>query len=129
MEKFLDRELSALEFNGRVLAEGKDSSNPLLERLKFAGIVSSNLDEFYMVRIASLEGSKNKLEPVLEKARTLFSAMNTYFLDTLVPELAAAGILRLQPETCTPAQLEYLRAFFAKEVLPVLTPIPSSTER
>ena len=56
MDKFFDRELSMLEFNARVLAEGTDPTNPLLERLKFIGIVSSNMDEFFMVRRA--DGSK-----------------------------------------------------------------------
>src|SRR3954467_4042054 len=123
MEKFFDRELSALEFNGRVLAEGMDPSNPLLERLKFVGIVSSNLDEFFMVRVASLQGSKSRVGPVRAKAYELMETKNTYFMQTIVPELQAAGLIRVSPETCTPAQLEYLRTFFLKEVLPVLTPI------
>ena len=55
-EKFFDRELSWVEFNSRVLAEAMDESNPLLERLKFMGIVSSNFDEFFMVRAASPDG-------------------------------------------------------------------------
>src|SRR5262245_11590298 len=122
MDKFFDRELSALEFNGRVLAEGMDSSNPLMERLKFLGIVSSNLDEFFMVRVASLKGAK-MLEPVREKARGLMEKLNSYFMQTLVPELEAADLVRTPLETCTPFQLEYLQNFFSKEVLPVLTPI------
>ena len=129
MEKFFDRELSALEFNARVLAEGMDPSNPLMERLKFAGIVSSNLDEFFMVRVASLKGMKSALDSVREKARALIEKKNGYFMQTLVPELEAAGLVRTQPETCTPFQLEYLQGFFMKEVLPVLTPVALSTER
>jgi polyphosphate kinase len=129
MEKYFDRELSALEFNARVLAEGMDPSNPLLERLKFIGIVSSNLDEFYMVRVASLQGSKSRLGPAREKARLLLNQKNTYFMQTIVPELEAAGIVRTPPATCTPSQLEYLRTFFMREVLPVLTPIALGTDR
>src|ERR1700734_2599035 len=61
MEKLFDREISILEFNARVLAEAMDPSNPLLERLKFIGIVSSNMDEFFMVRIASLKAAGSPL--------------------------------------------------------------------
>src|SRR4051794_9114678 len=123
MEKFLNRELSALEFNARVLAEGMDPTNPLMERLKFVGIVSSNLDEFFMVRVASVKGMKATLGPVREKAQALMGRMNGYFTERLIPELEAAGLVRTQPESCTPAQLDYLHNFFHKEVLPVLTPI------
>src|SRR5262245_32715399 len=115
MDKFFNRELSALEFNARVLAEGMDASNPLMERLKFIGIVSSNLDEFYMVRVASMKGLKSALEPVREKARALTETLSGYFMQTLVPELEAAGLVRTQPETCPPAQLDYLRNFFTHE--------------
>src|SRR5207247_1292728 len=129
MDKFLDRELSALEFNGRVLAEGMDPSNPLMERLKFVGIVSSNLDEFFMVRVASLKGTKAGLDPVREKARALIEKKNAYFMQVLLPELEGAGLVRTPPETCSPVQLEYLQTFYRKEVLPVLTPIALTSER
>src|SRR3977135_1334627 len=127
-EKFFDRESSALEFNSRVLAEGMDPTNPLMERLKFVGIVSSNLDEFYMVRIASLKGMAAGLDPVREKASELTGKMNTYILTILVPELAEAGLVRIQPESCNTFQLDYLSTFFHKEVLPVLTPIALSQD-
>src|SRR4051812_24679866 len=104
MDKFFNRELSALEFNARVLAEGMDPSNPLMERLKFVGIVSSNLDEFYMVRVASLKGRKAELDPVREKTRALIEKMSGYFMQTLVPEMEQAGLIRTLPEACTPAQ-------------------------
>jgi polyphosphate kinase len=129
MDKFFNRELSALEFNARVLAEGMDPANPLMERLKFVGIVSSNLDEFYMVRVASLKGHKAELDPVREKARALIDKLSGYFMQTLVPELEQAGLVRTLPEACTPEQTEYLRNFFVREVLPVLTPIALSPNR
>src|ERR1700686_1114822 len=103
MEKFFDRELSMLEFNARVLAEGMDASNPLLERLKFVGIVSSNMDEFFMVRVASLKAAGSDYADVRRKAYELLEKRNEYFLKTMVPELASAGFVRLQPESCNPA--------------------------
>lgn len=129
MDKFFDRELSALEFNARVLAEGMDASNPLLERLKFVGIVSSNMDEFFMVRVASLKGSGDSLEAIRKRAQELHQTRNDYFLKILVPELAAAGLVRLQPEACNPQQVEFLKNFFQREVLPVLTPIALADDR
>lgn len=129
MAHAFDRELSALEFNARVLGEAKDSSLPILERLKFAGIVSSNLDEFFMVRIASLQDSPDRLGPVRERARALFSDLHRTFSEELWPELQKAGFSRIRPETCTPAQLEYLKNYFTQDVLPVLTPIAFSQDR
>src|SRR4051812_45911878 len=108
MDKYIDRELSTLDFNTRVLAEAMDPSNPLLERLKFIGIVSSNMDEFFMVRVASLKAAGADLSAIRQKARELLEKRNEYFLKTLVPELAAAGFVRFQPETCAPNQLEFL---------------------
>jgi len=129
VDKFFDRELSALDFNARVLAEGMDSTNPLFERLKFVGIVSSNMDEFFMVRVASLKAADTEYSTILKKARELLETRNDYFLKTMVPELSAAGFVRLQPESCNPSQLEFLSQFFRKEVLPVLTPIALSDDR
>ena len=129
MDKFIDRELSALEFNARVLAEGMDSTSPLFERLKFVGIVSNNMDEFFMVRVASLKIADADCSVVRQKARELLEKRNDYFLKTMVPELAAAGFVRLQPESCNPVQLEFLSQFFRKEILPVLTPIALSENR
>jgi len=129
MDKFIDREFSTLEFNARVLAEGMDPSSPLFERLKFVGIVSSNMDEFFMVRVASLKIADTDCSAVRQKARELLEKRNDYFLKTMVPELAAAGFVRLQPESCNPVQLEFLSQFFRKEILPVLTPIALSEER
>lgn len=128
-EKFLDREISALEFNARVLAEAMDAGNPLLERLKFIGIVSSNMDEFFMVRVASLKAAKMPLKTIQNQARVLLETRNSYFLETMVPELAAAGFVRTQPESCTPGQLEYLTNYFRKEIFPILTPIALAEDK
>ena|SRR5258708_1439133 len=129
MEKFIDREISALEFNARVLAEGMDSTNPLLERLKFIGIVSSNMDEFFMVRMASLKASQSPMDVIRQKALSLLEKRNDYFLNTVVPELEAAGFTRTQPESCNPKQLEFLISYFKREILPVITPIAIAEDR
>jgi polyphosphate kinase len=129
MEKLFDRELSALEFNQRVLAEAMDPTNPLLERLKFIGIVSGNIDEFFMVRIASLKASGTNLTAVRERAQALLNQRTQYFLETLVPELEAAGILRIQVDSCTPSQREFVDHYFHRELLPVLTPIALSPDQ
>lgn len=128
MEKFFDREWSALEFNARVLAEALDPALPLLERLKFIGIVSSNLDEFFMVRIASLKASGASLEAVRAKTHALMEKLNDSFLKTLLPEMEASGLVRMPPASCNAVQMEYLTGFFHREVLPVLTPIALSEE-
>ena len=129
MDLFFNRELSALEFNARVLAEAMDAGNPLLERMKFMGIVSSNLDEFFMVRVASLKQDKQPLEDVRARAHALMRTRNDYFLKTLLPEMEAAGLVRLRMETVSVSQREYLAGFFQKEVLPVLTPIALDSDR
>ncbi len=98
-EKHLfDRESSWLEFNGRVLAEAMDPANLLFDRLKFIGIVSSNLDEFFMVRVASLEESGQPAEAIRQKAYRLMDIQNQYFTSVMVPELEQAGIVSVRSQ-------------------------------
>ena len=124
-----DRELSWLEFNSRVLAEGMNPSVPLLEQLKFVGIVSSNLDEFFMVRIPAAKNQPSASREIYQKAFDLTERQNQYFLQTLVPALEAQGIKRIAPQTLTHEQLGFVRNLFDKEMFSVLTPVAISEDR
>lgn len=122
-ELFFDRELSWLEFNARVFAEAKESSNPPLERLKFLGIVSSNFDEFFMVRMASLQEAAGLTATIRRRAYDLMEQQQDYFENVLVPELETHGILRVPSQTLTEKQMEFVKNLFYRELFPVLTPI------
>jgi len=135
---YINRELSLLQFNGRVLEQAADPANPLLERLKFLCIVSSNMDEFFEVRVASLkeqirfgapttgpEGTtpRHAFEQVREEAHRLVERQYRLFNEVLLPELAAQGIHFLRRSQWTDAQRAWIKDFFARELEPVLTPI------
>lgn len=135
---FLPREISWLDFNGRVLEEAAASGNPLLERLKFIAIFSSNLDEFFMVRIAGLrhmleagqdapdvsgERPSGLLKKAYEKIRCLQNEQYRLLMEELLPALRDQGIaLKKMLELSAAQQLE-LYHYFEKQVLPVLTPV------
>jgi len=136
--RFINRELSWLEFNGRVLEEAMDPANPLLERLRFYCIVHSNLDEFYMVRVASLyelidEGHQDpdsagltpgaQLDAIREKVRRLCASCSALYHEDLLPALARQQIRILPHEELSPAQVAHLDWYFEAEVYPVLTPV------
>ena len=135
---FLNRELGILEFNRRVLAQAVDESVPLLERLKFLCIVSSNLDEFVEIRVAGLKEQikLNVHEPgpdgmeaaevyalVIREVRSLVEAQYKLLNEVLLPKLAAEGIHFRRRSDWTPAQRQWIRDYFFRELLPVLTPI------
>ncbi|HET9555185.1 MAG TPA: polyphosphate kinase 1 [Anaeromyxobacteraceae bacterium] len=135
---FLNRELSWLEFDARVLEEARDASLPILERLKFTGIVSSNLDEFFMVRVAGLKQkiaggvtdlSVDGLAPseilaaVSRRTHALIEEQDRAWAAELRPDLERAGHVLVAPRDFTPEQAEAARVRFAQEVLPVLTPL------
>jgi polyphosphate kinase len=139
-DHYFNRELSWLEFNARVLEEAADATNPLLERLKFAAIFSSNLDEFFEVRVAGLQQQlyagiepqdygADGLDPLEQLARIetrvhALVAQQHRLLDTeIMPGLAAAGIQRVALESLEPAEREYLDKLFAREIYPILTPL------
>ncbi len=134
---YLNRELSWLEFNARVLAEADSEAVPLLERLKFHAIVASNLDEFFMVRVAGLKqhvtGEIDELGPegmtVGEQLAAISTrvhelvAVQSASLAALLPRLAEAGIMFLKPAELSDKALADLDARFRNEVFPILTPI------
>jgi len=137
-EYLINRELSWLEFNQRVLDEAADISNPLLERLKFLAIVSSNLDEFFMVRVGSLNDQINagfdrpdatgltpvaQLERIAGRVARMVSDEYALWNDRLVPELREAGIHILSPGELNKHQAAYVSEYFDSVVYPVLTPM------
>ncbi len=131
----LNRELSMLAFNRRVLAQAEDTSIPLLERLKYLCIVSSNLDEFFEVRIASLIArvrenhgithpvSLPRLAEVTDSCKALVSQQYAVLNEQILPALAAEGVQLLRHVDRNEAQRHWVRDFFEKEVRPLLTPI------
>ena len=135
---FLNRELGILAFNRRVLAQASDETVPLLERLRFLCIVSSNLDEFVEIRLAGLKeqikfnvhdagpDGKSAAEiypPVIAEVRSLVDAQYKLLNDVLLPQLAAEGIHFRRRADWTPAQRQWIRDYFFRELLPLLTPI------
>ena len=134
----VNRELSWLEFNRRVLEEAQDETVPLLERVKFLGIFSSNLDEYYMVRVAGLKrqiaaGDRtigpDGLTPsetmlaVSARIHDLVEEQHRFFIETLVPRLEALGIRLIRPGQETPEQTRFLLDYFQRALLPVVTPL------
>jgi polyphosphate kinase len=143
-ELFLNRELSWLEFDGRVLEEARDASNPLLERLKFASIAASNLDEFFMVRVAKLkqdmkEGDTGldlaglspaqQLTLISEQAHKMVEALYAVLMGDILPALAQRGIRFASLEGLDDAQRAGLARYFTDEVLPTLTPLAIDSSR
>ena len=141
---FLNRELSWLAFNERVLEEAADPAVPLLERLKFAAIAASNLDEFFMVRVARLKQAvadgqtvpdpsgmspARQLAAVGERAHAFVERVYDLLRRELVPALAARGIHIVSWEEIADSRRAALGAMFARELLPVLTPLAIDVSR
>jgi polyphosphate kinase len=137
-QQFINRELSWLEFNQRVLGEVTDESLPLLERVKFAAITASNLDEFFMVRVGGLQildqqrvtttdvagmTPQQQLEAIGQQTRMMIDSLYTCFLDQIEPALAAARIQRLTPEQLSETDQLYLRNLFLDELSAVVSPL------
>jgi polyphosphate kinase len=137
-QQFLNRELGQLEFNRRVLAQAEDTSVPLLERLKYLCIVSSNLDEFFEIRVAGLKEqiklggittnadgltALQTLKLVREQAHPLIARQYQVFNTDIVPALAGQDIQFLRRPDWNETQRAWVSEFFFREVMPVLTPI------
>jgi polyphosphate kinase len=138
VNRYINREISWLEFNRRVLDEAIDPDVPLLERVKFLSIFSSNLDEFFMVRVALLkrqiaEGRERRRPDGLTAAETLSAIsrrvhelaeeQHRCFLDTILPRLSAEGIHLVRPEEMSREQESFLEGFFHRTLYPVVTPL------
>jgi polyphosphate kinase len=127
-EIWIDRDLGWLEFNDRVLAEALDERTPLLERVKFLAIFSSNLDEFFMKRIAVL---REKLTPeriellkgIREKLLPSLRRQAECFRKSIVPGLAIHGIVLARWDELTKAQKKTASHYFDEQVSPALTPL------
>ncbi|MDR3210534.1 MAG: polyphosphate kinase 1 [Planctomycetota bacterium] len=136
--EWINRDLSWLSFNTRVLAQAEDINLPLLERVKFLGIVASNLDEFFMVRMAYIRreltaganttgpdgiNPRQLLQTAREEARTLLERANHCWTEDLLPALSASGIEIIDPADLTRVEQDFLATYFGEQVLPVLTPM------
>ncbi|GHD64259.1 polyphosphate kinase 1 [Jeongeupia chitinilytica] len=134
----LNRELGLLEFNRRVFAQAEDTGNPLLERLKFLCIVSSNLDEFFEVRVAWLKENirqyptrllpegltpQQAFELLAREAHDVVERQYRLFREVMLPALAEEGIHFLRRSLWNEAQRAWVKDFFFRELMPVLTPI------
>ena len=135
---YINRELSFLEFNQRVLEQAKDSRVPLLERVRFLCISCANLDEFFEIRVASLKELQEagavqvgadglsvgeQLKAIRTRASRLVEEQYEVLNDVLMPELAKNGVVFASPEQWTDAQAKWLEAYFTREVEPVLSPL------
>jgi polyphosphate kinase len=141
---FLNRELSWIAFNERVLEEGADPTTPLLERVKFAAIAAANLDEFFMVRVASVKRAVEdedaepdpaglapleELSEIRGRARAFVGSLYGLVNDTLRPALASSGIALVTVRELDDAKRAALGTFFREAVLPVLTPLAIDVSR
>ena len=136
-DRFYNRELSWLQFNRRVLEEAQNERHPLLERLRFLSISASNLDEFYMVRVAGIYGqvaagvqtlSQDGLTPA-QQLRTINRFAAGLVADKqacwrdLKEKMAKTGILILEPKDLRPSERSWLQRLFMTHIFPILTPI------
>lgn len=135
---YFNRELSWIEFNNRVLHEAFDPRTPLIERLKFLAIFSSNLDEYFMVRVAALKQQveaqvrklsadgrtpQEQLKLINDRLRPLVAKQHRHFEEALRPQLATQGVYLLDYIDLSQEQRAYLHQYFEEKVFPVLTPL------
>ena len=142
--RYINRELTWLEFNRRVLAEARDRHNPLMERLSFLSITQTNLDEFFMVRVASLKdmvqagytrpdiaglSASEQLVAISEQTHILTGRMYSTWTRSLLPTLTRRGIHVLRPEQLSPEQRVEVESYFNTHVYPILTPMAVDSAR
>src|ERR1044072_3560656 len=132
---FFNRELSLLEFHARVLEEALDDRNPLLERLKFLSIFSSNLDEFFMIRVSGLKEElnasniisqdgltpKEQLAKTRERVLALIAEQARCLREDILPQLNDAGVSLVAYESLSRPEKESLKDYFVEKVFPLLT--------
>lgn len=143
-KNYINRELSWLQFNYRILEEARNKQMPLFERLKFLAISASNLDEFFMVRVASVEddvldGSnkkdlsgmtpKDQLKAILEQTHEFMSMQYSTYQRSLIPALNAQQIEFLSPEALSEQQRDFVNQYYHLHVEPVLTPMAVDASR
>ncbi len=143
-ERILNRELSWIEFNERVLHEATRRENPLMERMKFLAIVQSNLDEFFMVRVGSLADQiargdlsvdasgltpQEQLRAIHKRVQAMVKKQYDVFRHGVLPELRRSGVSVLRPDKLTAAQRSALSDLFERTVFPVLTPLAVDSSR
>ena len=141
--KFFNRELSWLEFNQRPLDQATCATVPLLERLKFLAITSSNLDEFFMVRVGGLQLQleqhvvwtdpagltvAQQLSAIYDRVRRMVASQYDCFLDSIEPGLQTAGIQRIRMQSASPKAREFAERMFQEEIYPVLSPMAIDPE-
>ena len=137
-DRLIDRELSWLSFNERVLDLAEDKNIPLLERCRFLAIFSSNLDDFYMIRVASLKmkiengyykansagfSPQDLMKEISEKTQKLINRQSTCFQESILPELAANGIEISTWDQLSADEKKYVAKIFNDRIFPVLTPL------
>lgn len=143
-DNFTNRELSWLEFNQRILGEARDRKNPLFERMKFLSITASNLDEFFMVRIASLKDMVNagyqkkdiagmtaqeQLHALNEKMQAFCEKQYTTYNRALLPKLSEEGMEIISFSELSEKEMDFLEEYFHKNIYPVLTPMAIDSSR
>lgn len=141
-ENYINRELSWLDFNFRILDESRDRNHPLFERIKFLAITASNLDEFFMVRVASLKNissvdkrdcagmtAKEQLEAISEKTHKLVDMQYSTYTRSLMPLLAKIGVKVIERNELNESQLKFVTSYFRDEIFPILTPMAVDSSR
>lgn len=143
-ENFIGRELSWLEFNQRVIDEAVTPANPVFERMKFLAIAGSNLDEFFMIRVASIwdqidagytgtdaagMSPQEQIAAITARVRVMMRTMYDVLRKQILPELAETGVRLIDKDHLTGVQAAYLDAYFEANIYPVLTPMAVDATR